>query len=88
MSSSNEEPSPKRARSGSTTPPSTTSSLTATTPSTLVATATSAGSRTDYTCYTMTKNNRILAVVIETKMNSSQDALAQVYPQFKSLSLK
>ena len=44
-----------------------------------VAGATSAGSRADYSCYTIRDN--VLAVVIETKMDlSSQDALAQVYP--------
>ena len=43
--------------------------------------ATSAGSRADYSCYTIRKKDEILAVVIETKMDkSSQDALAQVYP--------
>ena len=51
------------------------------TPSTQVAEATSAGSRADYSCYTIRKKDKILAVVIETKMDrSSQDALAQVYP--------
>ena len=50
--------------------------------STQVAEATSAGSRADYTCYTIRDSgDHILAVVIETKMDqSSQDALAQVYP--------
>ena len=44
--------------------------------------STSAGSRADYSCYTIRGNNNdILAVVIETKMSrSSQDAVAQVYP--------
>ena len=47
------------------------------TPSTKVA----EGSRADYTCYTIRNPENVLAVVIETKMDqSSQDALAQVYP--------
>ena len=51
------------------------------TPSTNVAEATSPGSRADYTCYTIRGAGGVLAVVIETEMEqSSQDALAQVYP--------
>ena len=47
-----------------------------------VAEATSAGSRADYSCYTIRgSSDNVLAVVIETKMDlSSQDPLAQVYP--------
>ena len=94
MRSSNEEPPPKKKRtssrphpSSSSNPPSTpprrtTEPLSPTTPSTQVAKATSAGSRADYTCYMIRDSgDHILAVVIETKMDqSSQDALAQVYP--------
>ena len=87
MRSSNEEPPPKKTRTSG--PPATPQRMTdrtelvsPTTPSTYVAEATSAGSRADYTCYTLRDSgDRILAVVIETKMDqSSQDALAQVYP--------
>ena len=80
MRSSNEPP-VKRSRI-SDTPVSTPVRQTAPlTPSTNVAEATSPGSRADYTCYTIRGTGGVLAVVIETKMEqSSQDALAQVYP--------
>ena len=45
-----------------------------------MAEATSPGSRADYTCYTIRGAAGVLAVVIETMEQSSQDALAQVYP--------
>ena len=79
MKGSNEEPT---SISTSTSPPRTWAHQLPN-PSTQVAEATSAGSRADYSCYTIRrrKNDEILAVVIETKMDkSSQDALAQVYP--------
>ena len=82
MKGSNEEPT---SLSTSTSPPRTWAHQlhNPSTPSTQVAEATSAGSRADYSCYTIRrrKNDEILAVVIETKMDkSSQDALAQVCP--------
>ena len=80
MKGSNEEPT---SLSTSTSPPRTWAHQlhNPSTPSTQVAEATSAGSRADYSCYTIRKKDKILAVVIETKMDkSSQDALAQVYP--------
>ena len=81
MKTSNEEP-PPNVESRSSTPPTTTPPTYSSTPSSNVARATLAGSRADYSCYTIRGNNNdILAVVIETKMSrSSQDALAQVYP--------
>ena len=94
MKSSNEEPLPKKQRTSSPPPPSSTkppftptgtrtASPSPTTPSTQVAKVTSAGSRADYTCYTIRDSSEhVLAVVLETKMDhSSQDALAQVTPQ-------
>ena len=80
MKSSNEEPT---SLSTSTSPTRTRAQAlpNTSTPSTQVAEATSAGSRADYSCYTIRKKDKIIAVVIETKVDkSSQDALAQVYP--------
>ena len=70
VKTSNEEPPPNESRSS--TPPTTTPPTYSSTPSSNVARATSAGSRADYSCYTIRGNdNDILAVVIET--------IAQVY---------
>ena len=87
MKSSNEEPPPKRKKTSPSTPPRTTEPLSPTTPSTQVAEATSAGSRADYTCYTIRDcDNGIFAVVIETKMDkSSQDALNIHLPEHLTL---